>query len=111
MVDLVRGRYLGMLHKNGVNFRMYLPNNLHAKLMLVDGKVFSIGSANFDYRSFRYQMEIILVGSDPEVVVQLKEHIQHCLGNSEPFNYEEWLKRPFIQRFFEWLYLPFRHLL
>jgi len=111
MVDLVRGRYLGMLHKNGVNFRMFLPHNLHAKLMLIDGKTYSIGSANFDYRSFRYQMEIILIGNDNDVVVQLNEHIHNCLNNSEPFNYEEWLKRPFIQRFFEWLYLPFRHLL
>jgi cardiolipin synthase len=111
MVDLVRGRYLGMLHKNGVNFRMFLPHNLHAKLMLVDGETFSIGSANFDYRSFRYQMEIILIGKDTAVIDQLKDHVQNCLSNSEPFNYEEWLKRPFVQRFFEWLYLPFRHLL
>ena len=111
MVDLVRGRYLGMLYKNGVNFRMFLPHNLHAKLMLIDGETYSIGSANFDYRSFRYQMEVVLIGKDNEVVVQLNEHIQNCLNNSEPFNYDEWLKRPFIQRFFEWLYLPFRHLL
>ena len=111
MVDLVRGRYLGMLYKNGVNFRMFLPHNLHAKLMLIDGKTYSIGSANFDYRSFRYQLEIILIGRDDEVAAQINEHIQNCLVNSEPFNYDEWLKRPFIQRFFEWLYLPFRHLL
>ena len=39
MADLVRGRYLGMLHKSGVNFRLYQPNNLHAKLLLIDGKV------------------------------------------------------------------------
>lgn len=111
MVDMVRGRYLGMLHKNGVNFRMFLPHNLHAKLMLIDDMRYSIGSANFDYRSFRYQMEIIFLGSDKEVITQLKEHISNCLKNSEPFNYGEWLKRPFMQRFFEWLYLPFRHLM
>jgi len=111
MVDMVRGRYLGMLHKSGVNFRMFLPHNLHAKLMLVDGKTFSLGSANFDYRSFRYQHEINLVGEDEEIISQLKTHITNCLTNSAPFDYEEWLKRPFIQRFFEWIYLPFRHLM
>jgi len=111
MVDLVRGRYLGMLHKSGVKFRMFLPHNLHAKLMLVDGKTFTLGSANFDYRSFRYQMEIILVGKDTEVIKQIKDHISSCLNNSEPFDYDYWLKRPFMQRFFEWLYLPFRHLM
>ncbi len=111
MVDMVRGRYLGMLHKSGVNFRMYLPHNLHAKLLLVDGNTFSLGSANFDYRSFRYQQEIILIGKNEEIISQLKTHISNCLSNSAPFDYEEWLKRPFIQRFFEWIYLPFRHLL
>lgn len=111
MVDLVRSRYLGMLHKNGVNFRLYHPQKLHAKLMLVDGETFSLGSANFDYRSFRYQHEIILVGKHKEILVQLKDHISKSLASSASFDYEEWLKRPFLQRFFEWIYLPFRHLL
>jgi len=111
MVDLVRSRYLGMLHKNGVNFRLYLPNKLHAKLLMIDGEIFSMGSANFDYRSFRYQHEIVLVGTDKEILSQLKDHVSKSLANSASFDYEEWLKRPFIQRFFEWIYLPFRHLL
>lgn len=111
MVDLVRSRYLGMLHKNGILFRFYKPNNLHSKVLLIDNETYALGSANFDYRSFRYQHEIILVGKQKEIVSQLGEHVRNCLANSEPFNYEEWLKRPFIQRFFEWLYLPFRHLL
>jgi cardiolipin synthase len=111
MVDMVRGRYLGMLHKNGVKFRLFLPTNLHAKILMVDGKTFSLGSANFDYRSFRYQHEIIIVGDDEDIVGQLKQHISSCISSSEPFDYEHWLKRPFIQRFFEWIYLPFRHLM
>lgn len=111
LVDLLRGRYLGMLHKNGVKFRLYLPHKLHAKLLLIDRATFALGSANFDYRSFRYQHEIILVGSDQDIVSQIRGHISDCLQNSEPFDYDEWLKRPFIQRFYEWIFLPFRHLL
>lgn len=111
LVDIVRGRYLGMLHKNGVNFRLFYPNNLHAKMMMVDNEVYSIGSPNFDYRSFRYQHEIILVGRDEETVSQVKEHIARCLDNSAPFDYEGWKNRPFMQRVFEWVFLPFRHLL
>ena len=52
-VDLLRSKYLGPLHKSGVQLLFYTPNNLHAKCMLVDGKRFSVGSSNFDYRSFR----------------------------------------------------------
>jgi cardiolipin synthase len=111
LVDLLRGKYLGMLYKSGVNFRLYLPNNLHAKILLVDDEIFSLGSPNFDYRSFRYQHEIALIGRDKEVIRQLKEHISDCLQDSLPFDYQEWLARPFIQRFYEWIFLPFRHLL
>lgn len=111
LVDVVRSRYLGMLHKNGINFRFYLPGNLHAKLMLVDNETFALGSPNFDYRSFRYQHEIILVGNDKRIVAQIRDHISKCLASSAPFDYDYWLKRPFLQRFIEWIFLPFRHLL
>lgn len=111
MVDLVRGRYMGMLHKSGVNFRLYQPHNLHSKILMVDNETWSIGSPNFDYRSFRYQHELILIGRRESVVEQLQDHIRKCMANSTTFDYEEWLRRPFIQRFYEWLYLPFRHLL
>ncbi|MDT8393427.1 MAG: phosphatidylserine/phosphatidylglycerophosphate/cardiolipin synthase family protein [Bacteroidales bacterium] len=111
IVDMVRSRYIGMLHKNGINFRFYLPGNLHAKLILVDNETFTIGSPNFDYRSFRYQHEIALVGTDQAIIKQLKDHVRKCLSNSANFDFEEWQKRPFMQRFFEWLFLPFRHLL
>lgn len=111
LVDLLRGRYLGMLHKGGIKFNMFTPTNLHAKVLVVDGEIYSLGSPNFDYRSFRYQHEIILIGKDPGTLRQLDEHITKCLSNSNDFDYNEWLKRPWINRFFEWLFLPFRHLL
>ena len=79
--------------------------------MLVDNETFAIGSPNFDYRSFRYQHEIILVGSDKRIILQLKDHISNCLANSSTFDYEDWQQRPFLQRFMEWIFLPFRHLL
>jgi phosphatidylserine/phosphatidylglycerophosphate/cardiolipin synthase-like enzyme len=79
--------------------------------MMVDGKTFVIGSPNFDYRSFRYQHEIALLGTEKAILNQLNEHIRRCLSSSVPFDYDEWLRRPFIQRFFEWIYLPFRHLM
>jgi cardiolipin synthase len=111
LVDILRNKYVGLLHMNQVQFLYYLPNNLHAKVMLIDDSVFAIGSPNFDYRSFRYMHEIVLIGNQPEIVNQLKEHINVTIQNSQPFDYQTWLKRPMIQRFFEWLLLPFRHLL
>lgn len=110
LVDVIRNRYLGSLHKSGVSIWYYIPGNLHSKLVLVDEKIFCIGSSNFDYRSFRYQHEIMLQGTRKEIIRQVKEHIHETLSYCEPFDYEDWRKRPFIQRLIEWIFLPFRHL-
>ena len=111
MIDILRNRYLGMLSKNNVKMMFFIPNNLHAKLMVIDNRVFSITSANFDYRSFRYQYEIALIGKEPEVLRQLNEHLNETLNNSEAFDYQTLADRPLIEKIFEAILIPFRHLL
>jgi len=109
LIDVIRNRYLGPLHQEGLKFLYYTPANLHSKAMLVDNQVFAIGSPNFDYRSFRYMHEIVLVGREPAIVAQLREHMDETIKESLPFNYQKWLYRPRLQKFVEWLLLPFRH--
>ncbi len=111
LVDVLRNKYLGPLHKAGIRFLFYEPNNLHAKLMLVDSKKFALGSTNFDYRSFRYMFEIMLIGSDHSIIAQLKDHCKKTIEEAVAFDYKRWKDRPLINKFFEWLLLPFRHLL
>jgi len=110
MIDILRNKYLGMLFKSNVQILFYGPYNLHAKLLLIDEQMFSISSANFDYRSFRYQYEIALIGNEPDVLRQLLDHIRETIRNSEPFDFEQWKKRALIEKIFEWFLLPFRHL-
>lgn len=111
LVDILRNKYLGPMHQAGVRFLLYKPHNLHAKLMLVDGSIFSIGSSNFDYRSFRYMYEIVLIGQHESITAQVQHHIEETIIDAEMFNFEHWKNRPLLNRFFEWLLLPFRHLL
>jgi cardiolipin synthase len=111
MIDILRNKYFGLLYKNKVNLLFYVPHNLHAKLLLIDNRIFSITSANFDYRSFLYQYEIALIGKDINILGQLQDHIQETLNNSVEFSYEAWLKRPLIEKIFERILVPFRHLL
>ena len=111
MIDILRNKYLGLLHKNNIKIYFYGPYNLHAKMLMIDDSLFSISSANFDYRSFRFQYEIALIGYEQSIVDQLRSHVNETLASSEPFNYESWEKRSWIEKFFEWLLTPFRHLL
>jgi len=111
LVDILRNKYLGVLHLSGIQFLLYIPHNLHAKLLLIDGNQFSIGSPNFDYRSFRYMYEIVLLGNNPLIAAQVQEHIRITVENADMFDYEQWKRRSLINKFFEWLLLPMRHLL
>lgn len=110
MLDLLTSKYLGELVQHGVQVFFFLPQNLHAKLFLADRQHFVVGSSNFDYRSLRYQHEICLSGTHPGLVRQMINHFNETLKNSESFSYENWLRRPAMQRFFEWLLVPLRHL-
>lgn len=109
MVDILRNKYLGVLYNAGIRLLFYLPHNLHAKLLVIDDEIFAVSSANFDFRSFRYQYEIALIGSEPEILRQLREHIDETVRNSQELDYLEWTRRPLIEKIFEWFLLPFRH--
>ena len=109
-MDMLTSKYLGELAQVGIKIFFYLPQNLHAKLFLADRTNFVIGSSNFDYRSLRYQHEICLAGQHKSLVRQIISHLNETRKESEAFHYENWLRRPVIQRFFEWLLVPFRHL-
>ena len=111
LVDILRNKYLGMFYKNNIKILFYTPNNLHAKCLLIDNEIFTIGSPNFDYRSFRYQYEIVLIGTFEETVSEIRNHIIKTTLNCISFSYEKWAARPKIEKLFEWLLLPLRHLL
>ena len=110
MMDVLTSKYLGEMAEKGVQFFFFLPQNLHAKIFLADRHCFVVGSSNFDYRSFRYMHEICLSGHHKSLIRQIIGHINETRKESEAFNYERWMKRPVIQRFFEWILVPFRHL-
>ncbi len=110
LVDILCNKYLGPMHKAGVEWRFYEPDLLHAKCMLVDQKRFFLGSANMDYRSFRYQYEIMLYGENQEIIELLDRHIAETDVHSSDFDYTKWLNSPKILRFMQWLLTPFRHL-
>lgn len=109
IVDLLRDKYLKFFHKNGVKMHFFTASNLHAKSLLIDKDIFAIGSANFDYRSFRYQHEIVLLGHHESIVELVDKHLQESLNGCIPFDFERYLRRPKIERIFGWMLLPFRH--
>lgn len=109
-IDLLRDLFLGDLHKHGINFQMYKSGNLHAKLLLIDKEIFSIGSSNFDYRSFRHMYEINLSGKESTISGLISDFIEETLADCNKFNKTKWLFRSFFNKLIGILLYPIRKL-
>ena len=57
-VYLAAFSYIDRLRETGIRFYAYEPGFLHEKVMLVDDKVSTVGTPNFDNRSFRLNFEV-----------------------------------------------------
>ena len=98
----------GDLLEGGVKISEYQPTMFHPKTMVVDGLFATIGSTNFDNRSFRLNDEINLAIYDREVGRRLEEIFVKDLESSKPYTLQQWKNRPIRERLTEFLALPFR---
>ena len=74
--------YADLLAHEGVKIYYYQKGFMHAKTVVVDDKLASVGSANFDFRSFKLNFEINAFIYDKKVTRQLIDIYAHDIGNS-----------------------------
>src|SRR5699024_6960322 len=67
---------VGELLQEGAEIYLYQNGFLHAKTIVVDGKVSSVGTANIDVRSFRLNFEVNAFLYDVDIANQLVEAFQ-----------------------------------
>lgn len=65
--------YVGELIKYGVKVYTYDNGFLHAKTLVIDGMVASVGTANIDIRSFKLNFEVNAFVFDKDTSTKLKE--------------------------------------
>ena len=78
---------------NGVRIFEYLPRVLHAKTIVADRGWATVGTANFDYRSFFLNYELNLFTRDAALCGELEDQFQADLDESEEVRLEHWRKR------------------
>jgi cardiolipin synthase len=88
----------GELLDAGVEIFEYQPTMLHAKTMVVDGTWSSVGSVNFDNRSFQLHDEATLCVWSDEFARALSEVFEADLENSEAMKPDRWERRGPAQR-------------
>ena len=98
----------GPLLRAGVEIHEYQPTMFHNKLLIVDDEMVSLGSTNFDIRSFRLNDEASLNVYDRDFALQMTRVFQRDLERSKPYTYEQWLSRPWRERIAERVLLPIK---
>jgi cardiolipin synthase len=84
----------GPLLEAGVEMYEYQPTMFHCKMLLVDGLMTSVGSANFDPRSFHLNDEANLNIYDAAFARRMTEVFEADLRRSKRITLEAWQARP-----------------
>lgn len=92
---------VGELLKTGAKVYIYENGFIHAKTMVADGKIASVGTANIDVRSFRLNFEVNAFLYDQELVEELVQIFEEDVTLSRELTYEQYLQRSKIIRFKE----------
>ncbi|RAP77643.1 cardiolipin synthase [Paenibacillus montanisoli] len=93
--------YLGDLLSEGMKCYLYEKGFLHAKTIVVDGHVASVGTANVDIRSFKLNFEVNAILYDTATAAELKRIFEADMADSTELTYEVYKKRSTLQRFKE----------
>lgn len=93
----------GELLQAGAGIYEFQPAMFHCKMMLVDSQLASVGSTNFDNRSFRLNDEANLNVYDKAFVEHMEQVFEQDLGKSRQVTYQQWKDRPAHQKTMEWM--------
>jgi cardiolipin synthase len=87
-----------LLLRRGIRIFEYQPTMMHAKTMVADGLWTTVGSSNFDDRSFRLNDEVNVNVYDAAIAAQMEamffEDLQHC----EEITLRKWFRRSWFDK-------------
>lgn len=91
----------GELLQAGAEIYEYGPTMYHCKVMIVDQLLVSVGSTNFDNRSFRLNDEANLNVYDAAFAQRQTHVFEDDIRRSRRVTYEAWLERPWSEKLHE----------
>jgi cardiolipin synthase len=93
-VYLAAFHYMEELGGLGIMFYEYKPGFLHEKVMLVDDQLSTVGTPNFDNRSFRLNFEVTSVIVDETFAGEMEAMFEADFAHAEPIDPESLKDRP-----------------
>jgi cardiolipin synthase len=98
-VYLAAFTYVADAARTGVRFFRYTDGFLHQKVMVIDRSTATIGTANFDNRSFRLNFEITGIVSDPVFTEEVAQMLEEDFAGSVEMPPDALSRKPFWFRF------------
>ena len=88
----------GPLLEAGAQISEFQPTMFHCKIFVVDGLLVSVGSTNFDNRSFRLNDEANLNIYDAAFAAELTRQFEIDLQQSKRITLQAWQQRPLLEK-------------
>jgi cardiolipin synthase len=101
MARLNSVRLYGAVLKAGVELYEYNRTMMHHKIMIVDGLWSTVGTSNFDNRSFSHNEENNVSAVNETLARSLLESFEHDLKICDRVTLETWRKRPIAHKAIE----------
>ncbi|KAA0068836.1 phospholipase D-like domain-containing protein [Rhodanobacter sp. T12-5] len=106
LVRMASRRRWGPLLAAGVEIHEYRPTMMHNKMLILDGELVSVGSTNFDMRSFDLNDEASLNIYSREFGRKMTAVMDADLQHGKPYTLAMWQQRPWRQKLGELLVRP-----
>lgn len=98
----------GPLLAAGVQIAEYQPTMLHVKMLIIDNLLVSVGSTNFDIRSFRLNDEASLNVYDPDFATAMTAVFERDWAHGKVYDLAMWERRPLREKFMETVVAPLK---
>lgn len=93
--------YISECLRAGIKIYLYKPGMLHSKLIIIDHEITSIGSTNFDFRSFEHNFEANMFIYSEEFNRKIGEQFLADQHSSVRILASDWKKRPLLKKWAE----------
>lgn len=99
LVQFSMWSYMAELEKAGIKVFRYTKGFMHHKVVLVDDEYCTVGTANFDNRSFRLNFEITMAFADKNFTSQVAAMLERDMADARPVRAGELDEHGFWFRF------------
>jgi cardiolipin synthase A/B len=107
-VRIATKRGWGPLLESGVEIHEYETTMLHCKMLIFDHHMVSVGSTNFDMRSFELNDEASLNVYDARFAQEMTAVFEEDLKASMPYDFLKWQQRPWLEKIAEVVLIPIK---